>query len=127
MEYNLEYVFVNLCGLWVSSTKYLWKGESNMKKNSRAISLFMVLLLLSTVLLSHGVLIHSAQHDCVGTECEVCLQMEQAKQIITGLKLLFTTCLFLLVFGVITPLYAVFKTSFCVKDTLILLKVELLD
>lgn len=98
-----------------------------MEKKNRMIALFMALLLLSTVLLSHSVLIHSAQHDCVGTECEVCLQVEQAKQIITGLKLLSTTGLFLSVFGVITLFYAIFKTSFCVKDTLILLKVELLD
>ncbi len=98
-----------------------------MRKNQKTRALFMAVFFIVMIAVSSFFVIHNAHHDCTGIDCEACLQVEQAKELICGLKYLPVAVAFLSLLSVFTLIYAVGKQSVCVKNTLILLKVELLN
>lgn len=98
-----------------------------MKKKTRIMAVVVAVLLLLVILLSYGFIIENAHHNCTGEDCPVCMQLERAEQTVSGLKLISISSFLMVVICVFTQLCAILFESFCVKNTLISLKVELLD
>ena len=77
--------------------------------------------------LLHAMLSNNMHHDCTGEHCEICLEIEMAEQLISGIKTLFTLSFGMAVLCVFAHIFTKTKEEICVKNTLISLKVELLD
>ena len=84
-------------------------------------------VILATVLFSYAFLAENVHHDCTGETCGICLEMAMAAQTILGHKMISTMPLILAFLCVFTHICAVVTKSDCVRDTLITLKVELLN
>lgn len=98
-----------------------------MKKRTKIMAVILIVLFLITVCLSYIFIIENAHHNCTGEDCTICMQLEHAEQFLSGLKFIPVLSFLMMAFCVFTQLCAVFNQSFCVKNTLVLLKVELLD
>lgn len=98
-----------------------------MNKNNKLLALFISILLVAMLFLSYSFIIHNAHHDCAGEDCQICLQLQMVKQFVSGLKILPVLSFIMAILSVFTLVYAMFDKFICVKNTLILLKVELLD
>lgn len=97
-----------------------------MKKNGFIAWLLIVIILLGS-LVSMNFLIENAHHHCSGQHCGVCMEMEQASEFINNLKVMYILSVVLTVLCVSSQTSLV-KSVFCFhKDTLISLKVELLN
>lgn len=90
-------------------------------------ALWLAILLLVTVLLSYGMIIHSTHHDCSGVECKICLQLEQVRQSFSKMKILSIVLFIMVLVRIFLLSYINFDKVICIKNTLILLKVELLN
>ncbi|MDD3240793.1 MAG: hypothetical protein PHW47_12090 [Lachnospira sp.] len=96
--------------------------------NKRRIFATMTAVMLAVVLFfSYAYLLENAHHDCTGENCPICLEMEAAQQIISGFKVLPVLPLVIAVLCVLSHICRVMKECDLTKNTLITLKVELLN
>lgn len=96
-----------------------------MKKNNIAIG--MAIILAITIILSYIFVIHCMHHECTGTECQICLQLEQVKEFVAGLRVLSGLAVIPWTINKLVRTYSGEHGISRVKNTLVLLKVELLD
>ena len=98
-----------------------------MTKRNRVISMLLVVTVLFVMLFSASYMAVKANHDCIGEGCTVCHQMDLCKNFQKNLAaaLLLAAIVGLLSFALICCVSLGHKTK--VQDTLITLKVELLN
>ena len=94
------------------------------KKN---LALAAAVMLLITFLFSYSFLIQNVHHDCIGEECSVCIEVAVVAQTLSSLRASPVLSFSVAVLCVFTLSVAVMQEQDCIKDTLITLKVELLD
>lgn len=98
-----------------------------MKKGNKLIAVVITLVILSGILFSYEYIAGHTLHDCPGKDCMICGQLEEAAQFISGIKynpvLLFLMALFVMSAKICT----IIKKHILVKNTLVTLKVELLN
>lgn len=97
------------------------------KIGNRFISMILLIALLVCLFFSYQYMIKNAKHDCSGEDCPICMQLEAAIQFVSSIKILPVLSFILAVLCVFTQLYTIHDKSFCVRKTLVSLKVELLD
>ncbi len=98
-----------------------------MNKLKKAIAIVLCLAILVLPILAEIYVVENVEHTCVGEECPICMELHMAIQIFNNLALgVVMLCTIALVIGlfiiVLSKMYQVI-----VKDTLISLKVELLN
>lgn len=98
-----------------------------MGRTKRIITLSMAIILFVAVFCSLGYLAENTHHDCIGTGCPVCAQLEVAESTITGLGMAFVFVVTAIFLCVSIRICAVSYEAVCVKNTLVTLKVELLN
>lgn len=98
-----------------------------MKTRDRVFSIVCTLALLVCLLFSYEYVVSNTQHDCPGKDCTVCVQLEAAVHFISSIKILPMLSFIAIVLCVFTRIYAASERSACVRNTLVLLKVELLN
>lgn len=98
-----------------------------MEKRKRVFAGILAVIFICTLLFSFGFLSNNMHHDCTGEHCEICLEIEMAEQLISGIKTLFTLSFEMAVLCVFAHIFTKTKEEICVKNTLVSLKVELLD
>ncbi|NLL80395.1 MAG: hypothetical protein GX234_11560 [Clostridiales bacterium] len=98
-----------------------------MKPNKKLFAVMLAAILWMTLTLSFIFIIQNAHHHCSGDECPICVEIEAAINTISGFKAVPVSALAIAVLCVFTQLCAETGESVCVKNTLITLKVELLN
>lgn len=98
-----------------------------MKTRNRVFSIICTLALLICLIFSYEYIVSNTQHNCSGKDCTVCIQLEAAVHFISSIKILPILSFIAIVLCVFTRIYTVAERSVCVKNTLVLLKVELLN
>lgn len=93
----------------------------------KSLALAAAVMLIITVLFSYSFLIQNVHHDCMGEECSVCIELAVVAQTLSSLRAIPVLSFSVAVLCVSTLYLAVIQEQGCVKDTLITLKVELLD
>ncbi len=96
----------------------------NRKKTT---AIFLAVLMLFGIFLSYFFIIENAHHKCSGEGCSICFQVEDAIHFISAIKVVPMLSLLMAVLFVLTKWVAVESDYSCVKNTLITLKVELLN
>lgn len=92
------------------------------------IALIMSFLIVSTIIFSYSFFIKRAHHDCTGEGCPICMEIGIAVQTLADLKLMVSIVPFVTAFLCVFMLYyIVYSIKISTRDTLITLKVELLD
>ena len=93
----------------------------------RIMSWILIVFFLSGVLFSYGYIARNVEHDCTGQECPICMHLQQAAQLLSNIKTMSTTPVFLAFLSVFTlGVVLVYTHEYC-TDTLVSLKVELLN
>lgn len=98
-----------------------------MKLRNRIFSIICILVLLICLIFSYEYVVSNAEHDCSGKDCSVCIQLETAVHFISSIKTIPVLSSILIALCVFTQAYAIPGKSICIKNTLISLKVELLN
>lgn len=98
-----------------------------MKREQKMAAVILAVMLLGTILFSYLFIMENAHHDCTGSDCPICMEMEAAMQTISGIKMLPVLPLILAVLCVFTQTCTEAAESNRGRDTLITLKVELLN
>ncbi|MSS62626.1 hypothetical protein [Velocimicrobium porci] len=98
-----------------------------MKKSYRILVFLMITFLFFEITFSYLYIAENLYHDCSGENCPICMHIDEASQFISSIKLIPILSLFLAMLCVFTLIYTIYNNEFCVKHTLITLKVELLD
>lgn len=98
-----------------------------MKGKKRILAVLLIVFILTTLFLSYGYIIENVNHSCTSDHCPICVQLKSTVQIISIFKFVPVFSFFVTLLCVSTQLYAKHRKSFCVKATLISLKVELLN
>lgn len=98
-----------------------------MKKSKRAAAICLILLLFGFIMSAYFFIVENAHHDCVGEECQICMEIEAAVRTISNLKILPVLSMGLVILCAFAQICAEMLDSGCTKDTLVTLKVELLD
>ena len=97
-----------------------------MDKN-RIMSWMLIVFFLSGVLFSYGYIARNAEHDCVGQDCPVCMHLQQAAQFLSNIKTMSNAPVFPVFLSGFTLVAVLVCTHEYYTDTLISLKVELLN
>lgn len=93
----------------------------------RIMSWILIVFFVSGVLFSYGYIARNVEHDCTGQECPICMHLQQAAQFLSNIKTMSTTPVFLAFLSVFTlGVVLVYTHEYC-TDTLISLKVKLLN
>lgn len=95
--------------------------------SNRILAYAMAIVLFISILFCYQYMIQNAHHNCIGEECPVCMELHMAAQTLSGLKLLPILPVVLAVLCVFTLAYTSNKEILRAQETLITLKVELLD
>ncbi len=98
-----------------------------MKQRKRVTAICFALLLFGFIMLSSFFIVENAHHDCVGEECQICMEIEAAVRTISNLKIVPVLAFGLVVLCAFAQICAEILDSGCTKDTLVTLKVELLN
>lgn len=98
-----------------------------MKKTEKVIALILIIAFLSGTLFSEEYIIQNTHHDCYGEHCQICVLIKEAVQFISGIKIIPLLSFCMAVLCVFTLGAAAMKKHVSIKNTLITLKVELLD
>lgn len=102
-----------------------------MKKNvlpeTKVMAVLLAVFMLAGILFSYYFIIENTHHDCTGEKCPICLQIEEAVQFIQTMKYVPVLSFIMAVLCVFTKWVAHETRHIFVKQTLLSLKVELLD
>lgn len=111
---------------YISPNSYNEKEVCRMSKK-RIMSWILIVFFVSGVLFSYGYIARNVEHDCTGQECPICMHLQQAAQFLSNIKTMSTTPVFLAFLSVFTlGVVLVYIHEYC-TDTLVSLKVELLN
>lgn len=93
----------------------------------RIMSWILIVFFVTGVLFSYGYIARNVEHDCTGQECPICMHLQQAAQFLSNIKTMSTTPVLLAFLSVFTlGAVLVYTHEYC-TDTLVSLKVELLN
>lgn len=98
-----------------------------MSKKNKVIAVLLSLLLAAAILLSYDYIIEETHHDCSGRECPICMQLEEAVQFLSTIKFVPVVPYIVAAFLVCMKKDRVQKENENRNNTLITLKVELLN
>lgn len=98
-----------------------------MKGANKVIAIMLIAFLAFGILFSYDYIIENAHHDCSGADCSVCTQIREAVQFISGIRFVPVRSFMMAFFYVSALGIASVKNHIGVKNTLITLKVELLN
>lgn len=101
--------------------------EKESANNRKIIAVLLAGFLLTGLLFSCCFLIENMNHDCMGENCPICLQMEEAVHFIQSMKCISVLSFFMVVLFLFTKWAAHEIKQICVSHTLISLKVEFLN
>lgn len=93
----------------------------------RILSIWLSIMLIMGILFSYDYLSENTHHDCLGKECHVCAGLVTASKIVSGMKALSALLFSAAVFGIHIRKFLFVERSKALKNTLITLKVELLN
>lgn len=95
--------------------------------NKKVIAILLAAFMLISILFSYHFIIENAHHDCTGEKCSICLQLEEAAQFISSIKFVSILSFTMAVLCIFTKWVAHETKDICVNNTLVSLKVKLLD
>ncbi len=98
-----------------------------MKGANKVIAIVLIAFLSAGILFSSGYIIENAHHDCSGADCSVCTQLREAVQFISSIRFIPVRSFIMAVLCAFALGIASVKNHIGVKNTLITLKVELLN
>lgn len=98
-----------------------------MKKVSKLIAVAVLIFLVAGLLFSYDYIIENAHHDCSREDCPICMEIEAAVQFVSSIRFIPVLSLVMAVLCVFTQVVASVVNHIGVKQTLITLKVELLN
>ncbi len=98
-----------------------------MNNRKNILSVFVAFILVCAVLFSSAYILLNQEHDCSGIDCPVCMELGMAEQTISGLEPAPVIEACLIILCVFPQAYMCFFGNNDVSDTLITLKVELLN
>ncbi len=98
-----------------------------MKRANKVIAIMLVVFLLAGILFSYNYIVEHAHHHCSGTDCSVCIQIKEAVQFISGIRFVAVQTLMAAVFCLVILRTASAKNHIDIKNTLVTLKVEMLN
>lgn len=98
-----------------------------MEKKRRIFAAATAVLLLAVILFSYPVIAKNAHHDCTGENCPICMEIQSIMKTVSGFKMMHVKTFLLLVLCVFKHICTVILDLDCTRDTLITLKVELLN
>ncbi len=96
-------------------------------ENKKSIAIVLVLLMLASILFSYYFIIENEHHDCIGESCPICLQIEEAIQFMQSIKYVPILAFIMVVQCLFIKWIPNKADQVYLKDTLISLKVELLN
>jgi len=98
-----------------------------MTKKNRIIALGLAIAVFFAMMLSVCIITHNTDHDCPGTDCQVCQQMESARQSLENLMsgMLATAAALALIYTFYQ--FVCFFAQHLLLGTLVALKVKLLN
>ena len=97
------------------------------KDRTRLIAIIVAIMIVIMIIFSYCFVIEHAHHDCKGKDCPICMELEMALQIISSLKVITFLPFLIAILCVFTQISGLISQSESIKDTLITLKVELLN
>lgn len=99
-----------------------------MNQKRRMIAIFIIVFLYGSMFFSSAYIFENIDHNCTGEDCPICIQIVTAVQIISNFKLLLPIIsIMMMILCVFTQCCTLYKDSNVTTNTLITLKVELLD
>ncbi|MCR4955829.1 MAG: hypothetical protein K6A30_04005 [Lachnospiraceae bacterium] len=96
-------------------------------KKSKWLAILVAIIMLAGIIGSLCFIIEYAHHDCCGEDCAICMEIEQAAQLISSLKIIPVLMVLPVILCAIAQIKKSVEECFISYDTLISLKVELLD
>lgn len=97
-------------------------------QKKRLVALLITLLFLATVLFSYNYISENVHHNCTHDDnCPICMEIEACLQFVSSIRILPVIPLFIGFLYVISQAVSTIYTSVQDTNTLISLKVELLD
>lgn len=97
------------------------------KSRSRVVAVVFVIFFVASILFSVNFSIENAHHKCTGDNCPICLEIAQAIQFVSNIKILPTMAIVLGIVGVVYFAIEQLVAQIDRTKTLITLKVELLN
>lgn len=98
-----------------------------MYKLRKAAALFLAVFVLTVMFLAHDMVTLNANHHCTGEDCSVCTLVNTVLKNLSGVNCICTGVWSVVFFCVFTQFYLLFKKYISVRNTLVLLNVELLN
>ena len=98
-----------------------------MNKKKKVPAVLLCLVLVAGILLSYDYIIEETHHDCSGRECPICMQIEETVQFLSTIKFVPIVPYIVAVFLVCLKKDRIQKENENRNNTLITLKVELLN
>lgn len=98
-----------------------------MKKVSKLIAIMAMICLVAGMLFSYDYIIENAHHHCSGEDCPICMEIEAAVHFVSSLRVILMLSFVMAVLCVFTRVVTSVGNHAGVKQTLITLKVELLN
>ena len=99
-----------------------------MHRNNKIFTILVILTLLVISLFYYNFIIDNLDHTCSGVGCSICLKLDIIINYFTNFKSIIFVPFLMVILCVFTQLfYVIIETSFSTKETLISLKVELLN
>lgn len=98
-----------------------------MKKVSKLIAIVALISFIAGMLFSYDYIIENAHHHCSGEDCPICMEIEAAVQLVSSIRFIPILSFVMAVLCVFTRVIASVENHIGVKQTLITLKVELLN
>lgn len=96
-------------------------------KHNKVIAAILATILIVGLLCSTIFIIENAHHTCTGYACPICEEIAQVEQFLSSIKFMPIVLVAFTMLSVCTLTRAVFKVLYVQKNTLISLKVEMLN
>lgn len=97
------------------------------RTHKKILAVLLVAFMLTGILFSYKFIIDNVHHDCTGENCPICLQIEEAVSFIQSIKYVPILSFLMAVLFLFTKREAHETKHIYVRNTLISLKVELLN
>ncbi|MFT3983592.1 MAG: hypothetical protein QM697_06775 [Lachnospiraceae bacterium] len=98
-----------------------------MKRANKVIAIMLVVFLSAGILFSYDYIVEHTHHNCSGTDCSVCIQIKEAVQFISGIRFAAVQTYMAAVLCIVVLGTASAKNHIDIKNTLVTLKVEMLN
>lgn len=102
-------------------------NQTKNRKHKKTLAVLLVAFMLIGILSSHKFIIDNAHHDCTGENCPICLQIEAAVSLIRSIKYVPILSFLMAALIVFTKREDRVEKQIYARNTLISLKVELLN